>query len=187
MARWAVKGPAVISETGRANKRVRSAGVGLCPRESGFTLLEIVVVLALVGIVTGFISLALGDGGQAQRVRETAQLLRQLTEAAADDAVVGNRPVAVVLGAGQVRLREWREGQWQDRPLDRLFRSRRLPADVRVEVSGRDRSGRLGAQVPAMLLPDGTAELLPIEFHGQDGHFALSLVPDVNGYRLQTR
>lgn len=151
----------------------------------GFTLLEIVVVLALVGIIAGFISLALGDGGQANRVRETAQLLRQLTDAAADDAVIGNRPVAVVIGGGQVRLREWREGAWQDRPLDGLFRSRRLPADVRIEVTGRDRSGRLGAQVPAVLLPDGTVELLPIQFQGLDGDFALSLVPDTNGYRLQ--
>ena len=149
-------------------------------------MLEIVVVLALVGIVAGFISLALGDGGQASRVRETALLLRQLTDAAADDAVIGNRPVAVVLGGGQVRLRAWYQGAWQDRPLDRLFRSRRLPPDVSVEVMGRDRNGRLGAQVPAVLLPDGSAEMLPIAFRGLDGDFALTLVPDANGYRLQT-
>ena len=175
----------MTSETGRANKPLRVPGLELRLATRGFTLLEIVVVLALVGIVAGFVSLAIGDGGQATRVRETAHLLRQLTDAAADDAVIGNRPVAVVLGGGEVRLREWRQGAWQDRPLDRLFRSRRLPADVAVEVTGRDRNGRLGTQVPALLLPDGSAELLPIQFRGLDGDFALSLVPDTTGYRLQ--
>lgn len=185
MARLAVKGPAVTSETGRANRPLRAPSAGLHRLTRGFTLLEIVVVLALIGIVAGFISLAIGDGGQANRVRETAQLLRQLTDAAADDAVLGNRPVAVVVAGGQVKLREWRQGAWQDRPLDRLFRSRTLPADVSIQVTGRDRNGRLGAQVPAVLLPDGSAELLPIQFRGLDGDFALSLVPDATGYRLQ--
>lgn len=181
----------MISGTGRPNRPRAILGVTRPHPVRGFTLLELVVVLALIGILAGFVSLAVGDGGRAARVRDTAQLLRRLSEAAADEAVMSNRPLAIVLGENRVWLREWRDGAWQDRPVDRFYRPHVLPPDVRIRVLGRDKDGLLGAQVPAVLLPDGSAEMLALEFSGAASRAGtqatvLTLVPDTNGYRLGT-
>jgi prepilin-type N-terminal cleavage/methylation domain-containing protein len=44
-------------------------------RARGFTLLEVVVVLALIGVILGFARLSLGDGGAAARLEHDARTL----------------------------------------------------------------------------------------------------------------
>lgn len=44
-------------------------------RQHAFTLLELVVVLALIGVILSFARLSLGDGGAAARLEQDARTL----------------------------------------------------------------------------------------------------------------
>jgi len=91
------------------------------------------VLVVIIGVLATMVRLAVGDGGQAARMRETARLLQQLTLVAADEAVVTSRPVGLVVGAEDYGLREWKAGAWQERAEDALFRTRSLPGIGRIK------------------------------------------------------
>ena len=82
-------------------------------KREGFTLVELMVVIAIVGLVAGVAVLATPDpegGLRAEAARFAAR-----AQAAQERAVMDNRPVAIVLRDGGYSF-EWREeGKW--RPL----------------------------------------------------------------------
>jgi type II secretion system protein H len=152
--------------------------------KNGFTLIEVMVVVVLIGILATFIRLALGDGGRATRLRDTAKVMQQLTTMAAQEAVFTSRPIALVFTGDQYALQELRDGTWQLRPQDALFRARAVPAgvEVRVESPGRDAPQALSARAPAIFFPDGSAEILRIELRDTLSAARALLTPDAAGY-----
>lgn len=100
-------------------------------RERGFTLLEILVVLVIVGIVIGFISVNLTRSDD-QLLAAEAERLALLLESARDDAIATGQAAAWAAAAGGYRF--WRrgaEGKWE--PLaDELLRERAFGAPVAV-------------------------------------------------------
>jgi general secretion pathway protein H len=77
----------------------------------GFTLVELMVVIAIVGLVAGAAVLAIPDPGGGLRAEALRFAAR--AKAAQERAVMDNRPVAVVLRDGGYGF-EWREdGKWR--------------------------------------------------------------------------
>lgn len=66
------------------------------PRAGGFTMVELLVVIALIAIAAGAVSLALRDGGAGRLEREGARLAA-LLEAARAEARASGLPVAFEL------------------------------------------------------------------------------------------
>lgn len=63
--------------------------------EAGFTLIEILVTLAITAVLAGAVAMSLGDG----RTREADQAVRRLAarlQYALDDALIGDRHVALI-------------------------------------------------------------------------------------------
>ena len=88
---------------------MRTSATGTAER--GFTLVELLAVLAILGLASGAVMLALPepDGG----VRMEAARLAARAQAAQERAVMDNRPVALVLRAASYGF-EWRRGgEWQ--------------------------------------------------------------------------
>lgn len=90
----------------------------------GFTLLEILTVMVLIGVVLGLVTIGL-RAGPAQKARQYAhELLTMIThlrvKAVSDGAEYGLR-----FDDDGYRLMEWKEGQWLQRsahPLGRACR-----------------------------------------------------------------
>ncbi|MCB1906273.1 MAG: prepilin-type N-terminal cleavage/methylation domain-containing protein [Rhodocyclaceae bacterium] len=112
-------------------------------RRRGFTLIEVLVVLVIVGLVaTGIgISLAALEGREAARAVER---LRLVLEASAERAAVRGQPIAVEFLADGYRFTAFdTDGNWRALVDPPLFAERVLPSDVHLRqllIEGREAS-----------------------------------------------
>ena len=104
----------------------------------GFTLLELLVVLVIVGVMLGLVSMnALPD--KKQTLATDARRVALLLQLAREEAIVRNRPVAFELDSQQFRFYVRNEsGEWELLNDNELFRERsfqRAPLVVTMQPS----------------------------------------------------
>lgn len=98
--------------------------------QAGFTLVEILVVLVLLGIIVSSASLAM-RGGTEQDALTEAKRLAALVEFAAEESRWTGIPMALQIGDGGYRfLRLDDEQHWQEFAPDTTLRARRLPGEL---------------------------------------------------------
>jgi general secretion pathway protein H len=126
----------------------------------GFTLLEVMVVLVLIGIITSFALLSVG-GGPKDRLTEEGRRLAALVELHQQEAILrGEHRGIRFTRNGYTILSQGEEGDWRPpATTDTLMTQRQLPEDLalRLWVEGRpvDISASDGPQV--LLLNSGEA------------------------------
>jgi general secretion pathway protein H len=104
----------------------------------GFTLLEIMVVLVLIGIIFSFAVLSLGSNDLAEAMERETRRLVTLIDMANDEAVIRGEEFAIhFTEKGYAFLVLQTEG-WRELEDDRLLKSHELPEgiSVRIEVEG---------------------------------------------------
>lgn len=89
----------------------------------GFTLLELLVVMAVVGIALGVVSFNAMPNGQ-QVLQNDAQRIALLLQLARDEAIVRNRPIAFEAEAERYRFLLREGNTWQVLAQDDLLRER---------------------------------------------------------------
>jgi general secretion pathway protein H len=122
----------------------------------GFTLLEVLLVVALVGILAGAATLALGSGGRDERLLAEAGHVAGLFSLATEEAALRGRPLAVRPTDTGFEFLEWRRDGWQVIERDPLLRARRYADGTRVTF--RDPSGaplRAGRDPGVVFSPTG--------------------------------
>ncbi len=103
--------------------------------QSGFTLLEIMVVLVLIGILSTFAVLSAPDRGLDQRLEEETQRLGALLELGREEAILrGEQRGARFHDRGYMFLTQTRDGTWIAAE-GRLLRPRTLPEDMTLALS----------------------------------------------------
>lgn len=107
--------------------------------QSGFTLLEIMVVLIIIGILVSFSVLQLGDG-EDQQLHEEARRMKTLVSLAREEAILEAREYALGFwqgGYGFYELNE-DEDQWSGINTDSSLRRREIPEfiELTLELEG---------------------------------------------------
>ena len=69
-------------------------GIAARPSEAGMTLIEMLIVLAIIAVMAGAVSLGMGSVTRAPSVETEARRLATRLQAAADDAMLGDRTIA---------------------------------------------------------------------------------------------
>lgn len=85
-----------------------------CAVRNGFSLVEMMVVLLVMGLLATAAVLTIpGDG---RKLRDEAERFAARTLAARDEAIVGARPVSLVVSERGYYFEGRREGRWQSLP-----------------------------------------------------------------------
>ncbi len=133
-----------ISATGRKTSREAAPSVHPNPpfRSAGFTLLEIMVVVLIIGILLSVFTLSVGSFTEDQGA-EDARRMRILVEMASEEAAMQGREIGMTFYQHGYEF-AWRqiledeEGQryiqWAPVDNDRLLRARDLGEDLSIDL-----------------------------------------------------
>jgi len=100
----------------------------------GFTLLELMVVLVIIGIIITFAVLSIGDGGRQDRLEQEARRLQALFSLSSEEAVLRSRELGVVLQPQGYDFVEYDGEAWQAISGDSLFRKHALPDSMELKL-----------------------------------------------------
>lgn len=104
-------------------------------RLTGFTLLELLVVLVIVGITLSFAVLSLGLRSDKDIVLEESRRIAALMQLASEEAVIQDRELAMQLDGESYRfLLLDNKNRWQVIEADEVLRERSLPEGLQAEL-----------------------------------------------------
>jgi general secretion pathway protein H len=136
-------------------------------RPRGFTLLEMLVVLALASIMLGMVTVNLFPDEQ-RVLRDEGRRLAYLLEQAGRDAHAGGRALAWSVSGREHRF--WnmnKQGEWRRVEQDDLLHPRRLPQGMRAALVSMD--GRpVQATEMLALSPETGAPAFELRLAGQE-------------------
>ncbi|MDW8323383.1 MAG: GspH/FimT family pseudopilin [Burkholderiales bacterium] len=144
---------------------------------AGFTLLELMVVLAIVGVLIATVQLNLFRDPR-QRLYAEGERLAAVLAAAGDEAVLSGRPMAVRFAPdGYTLWQRTADGAWE-RAQDVVYRPRALPAEVRIERVTAD-ARRLPPGEPLVFAASGLRPVFEVRLALDD--LRLSVLGDALG------
>jgi general secretion pathway protein H len=119
-------------------------------RLTGFTLLELLVVLVIIGITLSFAVLSLGLRSDKDIVLEESRRIAALMQLASEEAVVQGRELAMQFDGPSYRFLVLDKNRWRAIVADEVLRERSLPEGLQAELvvesvgnTGAASSGRL--------------------------------------------
>lgn len=162
-------------------------------RARGFTLIEILVAVVIIGIVMSVAVLSLTLAGDDRALREEARRFMALIELARDDAAMQGREFGVELMRQSYRFVEYDPltNQWAETLDDDYLRYRALPEGIEFELYLEDQRVELefDAQVidyeerPGLVTQDYAPHLLVFS-SGDATAFELHLVRALDDVRV---
>ena len=133
----------LISVTGISSKPANSAPVAaVSPRRSaGFTLIEILVVIVIIGTVLSIAILSVSLVGGDKAIREEARRMMALLEVAQDESMLQGREYGLEFMLGAYRFVELNPltGEWSEIIGDDTMRMRELPEELEIQLYIEDR------------------------------------------------
>lgn len=135
-------------------------------RRAGFTLLEILVTMVLIGIIMSFALLAIRGGSAGEQLEEETRRLHALMRLARDEAVVQSRELALVVRETGYEFQVLGEEEWAGVEGDRLLRARDFPEGTEVELVIEELPVDLEAQEeqqPPRIFVFSSGEMTPFE------------------------
>jgi len=148
--------PAAAASVSAHGRACRPARVGAC----GFTLVEILVVIIIIGVVLTAASLSLRADRRVEILREEAERLLALTRLAREEAIQRGQEIGLRFEPDSYAFLGLQGDRWGSLAADAVFRDRTLPPEVtlRVAVEGvtleriRRRAGRGRESMPDVVI-----------------------------------
>ena len=106
-------------------------------KQTGFTLIEILLVMALIGIAVSVVSVTALGTSNYDKVEKQAQRFQVVFDMASDYALLNQVQLGIRVDEEEstytyVALNE--DDQWQELPSQKLFKSYQLPEYMRLEL-----------------------------------------------------
>lgn len=104
------------------------------PREQGFSLLELLVVIVIISILFTFTMLAVRGTTPEEQIQTEAQKLDRLLQLALEEAILRGMEYGLEFKTDSYQFLVNIRGTWQPLDDDKLLRKRKLPQGMEFEL-----------------------------------------------------
>lgn len=101
--------------------------------KKGFTLIEVLVMIVILGVLSTLAILALRSGGEAEELETTLNRLSALIEHQCDDAQLQAQSLGLTISHQGYRFVQRQQHTWVT-PTNPVYRQREWPRDSRVRL-----------------------------------------------------
>ena len=121
---------------------------------AGFTLVEMLVVIVIIGLIAAATLLSIGGSGKDSQLEQERDRLAALVDYVRERAALQTVEYGLRCEQGGYRFLMYdnRQARWLEDPLDDLLRARKLPAGLEIALVVEDR---------AIVLPRSSATAKP--------------------------
>lgn len=156
--------------------------------QDGFTLLELLVVLIIVGVMYSMLVLSTGTASSQRALEEEVYRLQALIKLIHEEAIIQSREMALEIDKNTYRFLVLDEKTWKPISTDMVFRERLLPEPLRIRLIESDAAlnklmtGKDDEPLRVYILSSG--ELSPFELElsaGEDRRLIYRLTGKWNG------
>lgn len=114
-------------------------------RASGFTLLEVLVVLVIIGVITAMAAVSVNVLGKDSEMQQEAERLQAILAQVREEAVLQSRDLGLRVDETSFEFLEYdgRMERWHAVTGDPLLRERTLPPGLRLALRVEDRATKL--------------------------------------------
>jgi general secretion pathway protein H len=102
--------------------------------QRGFTLLELMVVIVIIGVILTFAALSTGGDTRAEQLQREATRLMALIDMASQQAVLRSEQLAIRFGDTDYEFMLLQAGKWNALQDDGPLRARELPEGVELRL-----------------------------------------------------
>ncbi|MFA5959218.1 MAG: type II secretion system minor pseudopilin GspH [Tatlockia sp.] len=103
-------------------------------RTKGFTLIEILVVVLIIGITLGFTLLCFGDFGAGRRAVVNAEQFSSYLKLLQLQAILENNALGITFDKNGYHTHRLNQEKWQPMPAKGMFHERHFPENIVVTV-----------------------------------------------------
>ncbi len=119
----------------------------LLKKNKGFTLIELMVVVAVISVVMGSVVLSIGDGGRMDRLEIDAKRMSALIKLLSEEAILKNKEYAVAVAETEYDFQELDKNEkWKPLAGDPVFHKRKIIDNAKIEMELEDFKVDFGAQ-----------------------------------------
>jgi general secretion pathway protein H len=133
----------------------------LSKKHPGFTLVEILVVVFIVGITIGFALLAFGDFGAARRVKVGAEEFTIYVDTVRQTAILESTTFGITITPTEYKVSRFiPPNQWAMEPQNSIFHPHLFPtgAMIRLEL-------KIASANKNMIIINGSGEMTPFKLY----------------------
>ena len=139
----------------------------------GFTLIEILVVLLILGITLGFALLSFGDFGEKRRIITAAELFANYAKMIQQQAILETNTFGIRFTNNDYEVVRFNSlHQWQPLPSKGLFHRRRIPEYLVIQLKHSSQT----TKTPGIII-DASGNAIPFQLNfGSKKHTVFATV-----------